>query len=118
MDGDPPRPVLPVGWTPDPIPESVTIPAALVEAWHRIDAGATVAVEFRRGDFDRFYQAMNKGLLAQSDLQQSLIEYSRGDLAEANRHMHRAQRAVVESQNDLRQLMTAIMASAVLPKVP
>ena len=97
---------------PPPLPEAVTIPYQLVEGWLNIPAYEYVNLHLTRGDFDRLYGSLNKAFLAQSTFQQSMIDYSNGRLADANKAMNEAQRQLIEGQNDLRQLFSAIMASA------
>lgn len=96
----------------DPLPDSVSIPAAMVEDWFAIPPQATLTLDLRREDLDHFYSSINRCIEAQSVFQDSMIDYTGGRVDTANAKLRSAQRKLIEAQNALRQFMTSIMASA------
>ena len=96
----------------DPLPESVTIPAALIEDWLAIPPQSSLSVDLRREDLDHFYASINRCIEAQYAFQDSMVDYTGGRVEAANLKLRGAQRKLVESQNALRQFMMSVMASA------
>jgi hypothetical protein len=99
-----------------PLPETATIPYQLIDQWLEIPPQSYLEIRLTRSDFDKFYGSMNKNLQSQSNFQQAMIEYTNGRPSRANELMYESQRLVIESQNDLRHLMSAIMSSAIREK--
>src|SRR4051812_44108192 len=100
-------------WQPPPLPETVTIPHQLIELWQVLPPERYLELRITRQDFDHLYASMNKGFLAQAAFRQSMIEYSNGNIPEANKLVHENTRLLIEAQNDLRLFTTAIMAASI-----
>jgi hypothetical protein len=112
MEQPPPETASAGGASLEPLPEGVSIPAVLVEDWLSLPPDAVVSLELRRADLDHFYNSINRSLEAQWAFQDCMIDFTAGRLDAANGKLRIAQRRLVEGQNALRQLMTAIMAGS------
>jgi hypothetical protein len=96
---------------PDP-PEVFTIPSALLEAWGEIPGHERLNFPLTRQEIDHLLLGLLRLLEAQSTFEKSMIEWSSGRLDEANKLLGEFRRHNVDAQNNIRQLATAIMASA------
>jgi len=105
------------GTSLDALPESFSIPPALVERWFATPAQQTVEFGLTRGDLDHFYNSVNRCIEAQWTFQDCMVDFTAGRASEANAKLRLSQRRLVEAQNSLKQLMASIMASAKPPSV-
>jgi hypothetical protein len=94
------------------LPESLTIPAQLIERWLSKPESARPQADLTRLDWDYLYTAFDKGLISQARLRDALVSASKGDLAEAEGFIAETSRLLTESQNAWRRFFTAVMASS------
>lgn len=97
---------------PPAIAQVFQIPQGLINQWIEIPERANITANFTRQDLDNLFFSITKAGLATFHLQQALILYSQGKMDEANKQLAESQRQNVESDNNVRMFMSAIMASA------
>jgi hypothetical protein len=95
-----------------PLPDVFTIPAQLIEQWGQIPQTDTILSPLTRQDIDHLLVGLLRSLDAQTAIDRALTEWSNGKLDDANSAIATARRLNIDSQNHIRQLATAIMASA------
>jgi hypothetical protein len=98
---------------PTPLPEVYRIPDAVIEQWFEIPASEKVQSPLTRADVDHLIIGLLWTLDAQSKIDLALTAWSNGDMNGANAAIFESRRLNIESQNRIRQLATAIMASSV-----
>lgn len=94
-----------------PLPDTITIPATLVDRWLALPTGQRIGEGLTKQDWDNLFFALDHTIFATNDVQMALVAYSNNDVAKADSHVWDAARRAVEAQNRLRQFMTGIMAS-------
>ncbi|MEH2705104.1 hypothetical protein ABIF21_000157 [Bradyrhizobium elkanii] len=100
-------------FVPAPLPERYDIPTAIIEQWFEIPAQARVQFPLTRADIDHLIIGLLWTLDAQSKMDAALTAWSNGDLNGANKAIFESRRINIEAQNRIRQLGTALMASAI-----
>ena len=98
--------------SPPPLPEAYTIPIQLIEKWLAIPPAQYLELRISQGDLDSLYACIDRNIAAQSAFQNAIIEWTRGNAAQANLQIVESKRLLIESQNALRRLFTGIMAAA------
>jgi hypothetical protein len=107
------RPTENLPFVPPPLPESYSIPSAIMEQWFAIPANQKIQAPLTRGEIDHLMLGLLWTLDAQGKLDQALTHWSNGDLNAANAAIFEARRLNIEGQNHIRQLATALMASGI-----
>ncbi|KQU50342.1 hypothetical protein ASG72_17120 [Bosea sp. Leaf344] len=95
------------------MPELIDIPRQLVEPWLHLQSTDYIDVRLTKRDIDKFFFSAVKGLQAQEETHNCIIAWSNGDTAQANEALLRSKRLLIESQNEIRMFLAAIMAGAV-----
>jgi hypothetical protein len=93
-------------------PEIFTIPSALVEQWGDIPQNERLNFPLTRQDIDHLLLGLLRTLEAQTALDRVVTDWSNGRVEEANKHLTDFRRQNADAQNSIRQLVAAIMASA------
>lgn len=93
-------------------PDLFSIPTQLIEQWLKIPSAERVSLDLTRQDVDHLILGLLRICEAQSKIEAALVEWSHGRIDQANVALHEFRRFNIESQNNIRQLVTAIMASA------
>lgn len=99
-----------------PLPSIQPIPQALIDEWIKIPPGEQLTMSISRSDVDNLFFSINNLISSQYNLQESITNYSNGDLVNANSHMDLSRRSSVEALNSLRAFLTSIMASTLRNK--
>lgn len=94
------------------LPQVFPIPTQLIEAWLKIAPSAYLEAPLTRQDWDSLFFGLTKIVETQQLIQDCIIRWSNGDLAEANKVMDASKRRAIESENHIRQFFTALMAAA------
>jgi hypothetical protein len=84
----------------------------LIERWLKIPGAERVSLDLTRQDIDHLVLGLLRISEAQSKIEAVLVEWSNGRIDQANAALHEFRRLNIESQNNIRQLVTALMASA------
>ncbi len=95
-----------------PLPTAFLIPNALVQKWAALSGDAVIEATFTANDLNHLFFAIDCSLNATKQLQASLIAYTNGNVADANRLSWDSSRLMIEGSNNLRQFMAAVMATA------
>ncbi|MFT4275986.1 MAG: hypothetical protein QM576_06470 [Rhodopseudomonas sp.] len=98
--------------TSSPPPEVFSIPAALVEQWGEIPQNERLQFPLTRQDIDHLLLGLLRALEAQGTLERIIVDWSNGRLEQANSSLGEFRRQNVDAQNNIRQLVSAVMASA------
>ncbi|WP_156332496.1 hypothetical protein [Rhodopseudomonas sp. AAP120] len=93
-------------------PEVFSIPTALVEQWGEIPTNERLQFPLSRQDIDHLLLGLLRSLEAQATLERVIVDWSNGRLEEANLSLGEFRRQNVDAQNNIRQLVAAVMASA------
>lgn len=93
-------------------PDYFTIPSALVEQWGEIPGDSKLNFPLTRQDIDHLLLGLLRSLEAQGALERVIVDWSNGRVEEANKTLAEFRRLNVDAQNNIRQLVAAIMASA------
>jgi uncharacterized coiled-coil protein SlyX len=117
-NNDPERSGLSTDTPGDPLPALNFIPLQLIEAFLAIPSDEYVDFRLTRTDIDRLYGAINNGIEAQWTFQNAMIDQTNGRTNEANQNLRKAQARLIHASNDLRALMTAVMASVIGRREP
>jgi len=97
-----------------PAPLTFDIPAATVKRWNDFPANAPLVLTLTRTDIDHLFFAIDENIRATQSLQKAIIDYSNGELPNANQANADAQQRLGVSANRLRLFMNAVMVSAEL----
>jgi hypothetical protein len=100
-------------FVPSPLPETFTIPSAILDQWFQIPANDRIQAPLTRSEIDHLILGLLGALEAQGKIDQALTQWSNGDLNGANAAIFEARRLNIESQNRIRQLANALMASGI-----
>lgn len=95
-----------------PLPQSVTIPTQLVEAWSRIAPATSLELRISRQDIDHLFFALDNFAHSQDHLVSSLQKAMSGDTVGAEAYMRLSTIRTIEGQNRARQMLISLMASA------
>ncbi|MBI5128143.1 MAG: hypothetical protein HZA66_01755 [Rhodopseudomonas palustris] len=93
-------------------PEIFSIPSALVEQWGEIPQNERLQFPLTRQDVDHLLLGLLRSLEAQATLERIVVDWSNGRLEQANLSLAEFRRQNVDAQNNIRQLVSAVMASA------
>lgn len=93
-------------------PDLFTIPSALIEQWGAIPSDNKLNFPLTRQDIDHLLLGLLRSLEAQGSLERVVIDWSNGRVEEANKTLGEFRRLNIDAQNNIRQLVAAIMASA------
>ncbi|UFS78193.1 hypothetical protein LPB73_12790 [Tardiphaga sp. 37S4] len=104
-------PTAPPAPLPAP-PDLFTIPTALVDQWSEIPGSDRLNFPLTRQDIDHLLLGLLRSLEAQATLDRVITDWSNGRVDEANRALNDFRRQNADAQNNIRQLVAAIMASA------
>jgi len=70
-------------------------------------------IQITKRDVDKLFFSIVKGLNAQEATHACIVAWSNGETAAANEAMQRSKRLLIESQNEIRQFLAAIMAGSI-----
>ena len=94
------------------LPTPFNIPPATVARWLALPSDRPLEAPLTRADLDNLFFAIDFNQKAIFSVQKALIDYTNGQLDEANNASSVASVQLAESANRLRIFMNAIMASA------
>src|SRR5579863_4564930 len=90
-------------------PELFTIPSSLIEQWGEIPADTKLNFPLTRQDIDHLLLGLLRSLEAQGALERVIVDWSNGRVDDANRVLVEFRRQNIDAQNNVRQLVAAIM---------
>jgi len=98
--------------TPAPLPEPFEIPETLLHQWLSLPMNQRVDAPLTRKVVEHLFFAIDKMARSQEHIHTCLIYLSNQQVDEANGALVESQRAVIESQNRLRQYLMEIIVDA------
>jgi hypothetical protein len=93
-------------------PELFTIPTQLLEEWVDVPTHDHINITLTRQDLDHLFFGLTRLAEAQGKLDAVMVLWSNNDVDNSNIALGEFRRLNVESQNHIRQFITAMMFSA------
>jgi len=107
---EPPQP--PAAAPNEPLPERYAIPVQVIESWLKIPANDYVQVKISRADLDQLFFALTNITGTHQALQDALVKWSNGEVADANTFLDKSRRGNIIAENHIRRFFAGIMAGA------
>jgi hypothetical protein len=98
---------------PQALPDTFDIPRQLLDHWISTGPNEYLEIQITKRDVDKLFFSIVKGLNAQEETHSSIIAWSNGNTVAANEAMQRSRRLIIESQNEIRQFLAAVMAGSI-----
>jgi hypothetical protein len=103
---------IPNSSSDDQLPRPIDIPRQLLDQWFTVPKSDYVEIALTRGQIEQFFYLLDGIIKNQQLLSQLVVDWSNGNLEQANKALRDSRFTSAQASNDLTTWFTALMTSA------